>query len=314
VQHRHMTNVADLLARKSGALWNRTSLGSNTYGWDCLNRMSSLNSSAYAYRADGMRVSKAVAGVTTRYRYDGQMSKRSGDPEAKTNEQRESGGMEDVTSSGKVTQYGLGARGIDYMQNPAPTGGWVAFPVYDGHGNPDFASLHAGPGGMVATLARSGSNSYALGNQRSFDAWGSVRLGSQTGDPSGRYCGNLGHKQDDESGLIYMRARYYEPTSGRFISEDPDRNRRDWFGYANSDPASNGDRTGRDAEAIIDALVTYGWGGWLGGGVLSGGVEMSHQRSHSGYIYSWVGLEGRPSKGSSLRTLWWNLPPSLWEY
>ena len=31
---------------------------------------------------------------------------------------------------------------------------------------------------MVATLSRSG-NSYSLGNQRSFDAWGNVRLGAR---------------------------------------------------------------------------------------------------------------------------------------
>gem|GEM_PF-6689855 len=39
-------------------------------------------------------------------------------------------------------------------------------------------------------------------------------------DRSDTYCANLGHKQDDESGLIYIRARYYEPGSGRFISQD----------------------------------------------------------------------------------------------
>src|SRR5471030_1398463 len=49
-----------------------------------------------------------------------------------------------------------------------------------------------------------------------------IRIGAQTGDPRGLYCASLGHKQDDESGLIYMRARYYEPITGRFISSDPD--------------------------------------------------------------------------------------------
>lgn len=99
---------------------------------------------------------------------------------------------------------------------------------------------------MVATLARSGNNSYSLGNQRSFDAWGSVRLGAQTGDPSGRYCGNLGHKQDDESGLIYMRARYYEPASGRFLSEDPSRNGPNWVVYCGNNPVGAIDVNGRD--------------------------------------------------------------------
>lgn len=46
-------------------------------------------------------------------------------------------------------------------------------------------------------------------------AWG-MRLG----DSICRYCASLGHVADDEPGLVYMRARYYEPSSGRFVSED----------------------------------------------------------------------------------------------
>ncbi len=75
----------------------------------------------YAYRADGMRTYKNTNNVTTAYRYDGRM------------------GMEDVDTSGSTvttTDYGIGARGIDWIQktvgNGAPT---VVFPVYDAHGN-----------------------------------------------------------------------------------------------------------------------------------------------------------------------------------
>jgi RHS repeat-associated protein len=166
--------------------------------------------------------------------------------------------MEDATltvGSGwtSVTRYGLGARGIDYMENPAANGGWTAFPVYDAHGN------------MVATLARSGNNSYSLGNQRSFDAWGAVRLGAQSGDPSGRYCANLGHKQDDESGLIYMRARYYEPGSGRFVSQDGEMQGTNWFSYCANQPVTKGDRSG--AEWNADDRNQFGL--WFTAGVLA---------------------------------------------
>lgn len=106
---------------------------------------------------------------------------------------------------------------------------------------------------MVATLARSGNNSYSLGNQRSFDAWGTVRLGAQNGDPSGRYCAQLGHKQDDESGLIYMRARYYEPASGRFMCEDWARDGVNWFTYCHNDPANMVDSSGRDINPLAAA-------------------------------------------------------------
>jgi len=201
---------------------NRLTLGSNTYGRDPLSRMTSYNSCAYAYRAGGMRISKTVSGVTTRYRYDGQM------------------GIEDTDTNGNVKQYGIGARGIESITNPSAG---VMYPIYDGHGN------------MTATICRSGSNSFTVANTRSYDAWGLVRFGSGAGDPTGRYCANLGHKQDDESGLIYMRARYYEPASGRFISEDPGTEGLNWFAYANNDPVEYGDRTGRGPDDIIWGLL-----------------------------------------------------------
>ncbi len=191
----------------------------------------SASTTNYEYRADGMRTHKSnVAGtVFTEYYHDGQMP------------------MEDAAINGSaltVTRYGLGARGIDYEE--AGTGTWtsstsrspgafsnIGFPIYDAHGS------------MIASLARYGSNSFQLNNNRSYDAWGSVRVGSSTGDPKNRYCGSLGHQQDDESALVYMRARYYEPGSGRFVSEDSERQRLNWFTYCMNDPVNKVDQTGK---------------------------------------------------------------------
>jgi RHS repeat-associated protein len=75
-----------------------------------------------------------------------------------------------------------------------------------------------------------------IANERSYDVWGGVRSGAATGGPKGRYVANLGHVQDDESGLIYMRARYYEPGTGRFVSEDRARDGTNWFSYCGNVP------------------------------------------------------------------------------
>ena len=42
-----------------------------------------------------------------------------------------------------------------------------------------------------------------------------------------------------------MRARYYEPGSGRFISEDTGLSGKNWFVYASNNPVSVIDRTGQ---------------------------------------------------------------------
>jgi RHS repeat-associated protein len=99
---------------------------------------------------------------------------------------------------------------------------------------------------------------YTVGDMRRFDAWGQVREGNTTGDPRGRYVANLGHKQDDESGLIYMRARYYEPSRGRFISEDPAMDGSNWFTYCGNDPISYGDPTGK-AKISIGGIYWIEW-------------------------------------------------------
>jgi hypothetical protein len=61
--------------------------------------------------------------------------------------------------------------------------------------------------------------------------------------------------QDDESGLIYMRARYYEPWSGRFVSEDPKNHGWNWYAYANSNPVNFVDATGTVPAFIVSLFV-----------------------------------------------------------
>lgn len=152
-------------------------------------------------------------------------------------------GMQDDEVSGgtdTITRYAIGARGIDRISVNAVK----SYPLYDGHGN------------MVATLATNGT-AFTLGNQRSYGAWGEVRQGASTGDPKGRYCANLGHKHDDESGLIYMRARYYEPARGRFVSEDPAMDGFNWYVLGRDNPQCNVDFSGKDvySEAFAIGLV-----------------------------------------------------------
>lgn len=95
------------------------------------------------------------------------------------------------------------------------------------------------------------SKSYTVADQRTCTPWGGIRTGSTTGDPKGRYVASIGHKQDDESGLIYMRTRSYEPTRGRFINEDPAKDGSSWYQYCQSDPANYVDRTGHFFENLL---------------------------------------------------------------
>jgi RHS repeat-associated protein len=220
-----------------------------TYTWDALNRLITYDKNGgarhYAYRADGMRVSKVRGSggqEDTTYRYDGQMLM-----------EEYFAGTEYPRDYLQVIRYGLGARGIDYIERVrTQSGTLVGFPLYDGHGN------------MIGTLARDATSGFTVGDTRRYGAWGDIRTGNATGEPNPRYCANLGHVQDDESGLIYMRARYYEPASGRFISEDPGMQGSNWFVYCLSNPVNYADGSGQNAIFLLFQAMMVGAGFYCG--------------------------------------------------
>jgi RHS repeat-associated protein len=86
-----------------------------------------------------------------------------------------------------------------------------------------------------------------------------------------RYCGNLGHQQDDESGLIYMRARYYEPGSGRYVASDSGRNGQNWFIYVANNPVRSVDTTG-NYQVNPNEVGSYKF--WFGGVVVASLASM----------------------------------------
>ena len=206
------------------------------YSWDDLNRMTGLNGGGvnpptYTYRADGLRVLKTLNTGTTQYRYDGQM------------------GFEDLDKNGSgtitaITRQALGARGIDATSRTTSSGTSVTYPMYDAHGN------------NIGMLSKSGS-AWSLSDERTYDAWGAVRSGSTTGDQKGRYNANIGHKQDDESGLVYMRARYYEPSSGRFITEDKAFQGMNLYVFCGNNPVNRFDRSGNSWAELQAELFNW---------------------------------------------------------
>jgi RHS repeat-associated protein len=86
-----------------------------------------------------------------------------------------------------------------------------------------------------------------LGNLTSspkYDVYGAVRSNGGSASSKQGFVGSLGHISDD-TGLIYMRARYYDSNLGRFVSQAPSGNGNNWFVYCGDNPVNQVDSTGR---------------------------------------------------------------------
>ena len=69
--------------------------------------------------------------------------------------------------------------------------------------------------GLGSVVMITDGNAAVTGTQR-FDAWGN-QVASTGTVPQYGYTG----RELDETGLVYYRARYYDPTIGRFVKRDP---------------------------------------------------------------------------------------------
>ena len=69
-----------------------------------------------------------------------------------------------------------------------------------------------------------------------------------------------------------MRARYFDPAIGRFISEDPDKHGINWFAYASNNPVNRFDFTGRED---LPSITVGMEGVAIDGTVIPGLTELS---------------------------------------
>ncbi len=87
-----------------------------------------------------------------------------------------------------------------------------------------------------------------------FDAFGNQKTNTADSNPF-RYCGEY---YDNETGFIYLRNRYYDPSIGRFTTEDPVKDGDNWYAYCGNNPVNRIDPNG-----CTDGQITgeCGYGG-----------------------------------------------------
>jgi RHS repeat-associated protein len=200
----------------------------NQYTYDSENHMLTMangsTSVTMIYDAFGNRVAKTVNGVTTQYLVEDDVNP-TGLPQV----------MEELTGfigSGAVARsYTYGLQRIS--QNQIVQGAWTpSFYGYDG-------------GGSVRQLTNSLG---VVTDEYEYDAFGNSFTRSGTTPNNYLY---RGEQYDSDLGLYYLRARYYNPNTGRFLSRDPnegnayDPKALHKYLYASGDPVNRIDPLGR---------------------------------------------------------------------
>ncbi len=82
---------------------------------------------------------------------------------------------------------------------------------------------------------------------RTYDAFG--MLVASTGTPQGPFgfAGSSGYQEDSDSGLKLLGHRYYDASTGRFLTRDPAQHGRNWYAYCDANPLRSLDPTGKFA-------------------------------------------------------------------
>jgi RHS repeat-associated protein len=116
--------------------------------------------------------------------------------------------------------------------------------------------LYNGHGDVVQIVDTSG----AIKNTYDYDVWGNFITKQEAIDNHFTY---FGQTYDETTGLYYLRARYYDPTTGRFTQQDPAEDGYNWYVYGNQNPVMFVDESGlyyleTDANGQVYAIIESG--------------------------------------------------------
>ncbi|HEX6820390.1 MAG TPA: RHS repeat-associated core domain-containing protein, partial [Ktedonobacterales bacterium] len=208
---------------------NRTqaSVGASTiaiYGYDQANRLISYNASGasgpttaqYTYNGDGLRQSKWVnGGASEQFTWD--------------------------TAEGLPLLLQDGA--TQYIYGPGGT------PIEQVGGNGTLYYLTDQLGSTRALVDAFG----AVQATTTYGAYGALITKTGNLSASANPFGFAGQYTDTESGLVYLRARYYDPATAQFLTRDPLASlTQEPYGYARGNPLNGTDATG--LYGFFDAL------------------------------------------------------------
>jgi RHS repeat-associated protein len=241
--------------------------------WDTRNRLTDVweqvwagqfflgyNQTQFAYDAEGNRTHKMFNGATTRY---------------------------------TVNPHGLNAMSEVLIEHkPDNTKRWYVWGgpaglLYESQTNSsgtETAVRYYHSDQVGSTLALTDSSANVTGRVE-YTPYGMITHAEGVIDTPYLFNGAFGVQTDAETGLIHMRARYYHPWLGRFLSEDPVQfsGGGNWYAFTSGDPIFGSDPSGLTERAAFNSIDwaqmpqsttswqnpdgSTNWGSWIAQGL-----------------------------------------------
>ncbi len=261
---------------------NPTTLGSNTSVYDAANQLKTSGTNIYGYDELGERVTKTPkGGQATTYAYDqaGNLIQAKG-PTFNVNYAYNGDGLRTSQTKGKTTSYTtwdthaglplvLSDEKNNYIYGPED------LPIEQIQASKGtILYLHHDQQGSTRVIT---SSTGAVEGTSTYDAYGNTTATKGTATTPLGYDAQY---TNTDTGLIYLRARAYDPTTAQFLTTDPLATlTRTPYTYADNNPLNYADPTGRiavagPAELCIEAPEACII---VGGGIAAGGAIFGHK-------------------------------------
>ena len=213
------------------AIGNPLTDGTWTYQWQAGRQLKQMTKSGttiqFKYDHNGLRVGKAVNGTETKYMLHGKL----------------------------VTHLTVGGDNLHFFYDAQSR------PAKVSYNGTIYTYVHNLQGDVVGLLDNAGT----LVVEYKYDAWGKMIVTTGSLAATLGACNPFryrGYVYDEETGLYYLRSRYYNPVVGRFVNEDgaiiPGLLSTNMFAYCSNNPLSLVDTSGCRGENIFQRA-----GNWL---------------------------------------------------
>jgi RHS repeat-associated protein len=206
-------------------------MADTSYNYDLQNILTSVtkegSATRFEYYASGLRFLKSTGNSHTQVNYDfnGQVI------------------TEEKLNGSSIIQKANFVRGDRVLVKKDKTASKDYYYLYNGHGD------------VVQIVDTSGN----LVNNYSYDEWGNITSQTEGTSNPFKYTGEI---YDEETGLYYLRARYYDPSIGRFLNEDTYEGQinnplsLNLYTYVENNPLTHVDPTGHYTENQVDLMLT----------------------------------------------------------